>query len=143
MNMFNKSAATFTFSPSITFSIAEFLDFKFSVNSYNNNFYSYFDDDEFRFDWMFKDLIRSFDFFSDGREHTNFLMKGISLDVVHYMKDWDLHCKYSTEFVQSGNVYSLMPKFSIYLSWKTLPDLKVDQKWKQVKSVHGNEWVQE
>ena len=143
MNMLNKSAATFTFSPSITFSIAEFLDFKFSVNSYNNNFHSYFDNDKFRFDWMFNDLVRSFDFFSDGREHTNFLMKGISLDVVHYMKDWDLHCKYSTEFVQSGNVYSLMPKFSIYLSWKTLPDLKVDQKWKQVKSAHGNEWVQE
>lgn len=143
MNMFNKSAATFTFSPSITFSIAEFLDFKFSVNSYNNNFSSYFDSDKFRFDWMFSDLMRSFDFFSDGRENTNFLMKGLSLDVVHYMKDWDLHCKYSTEFVQSGNIYSLMPKFSIYLSWKTLPDLKVDQKWKQVRSVQGNEWVQE
>lgn len=134
MDMFNLDAATFTITPSLTFSIAEFLDFKFSVSSYNNNFSSYFDDKTFNFGKMFADLARSFDFFGDGRTNTNFLMRSASLEVVHYMKDWDLHCKYSTEFVQSGNVYSLVPRFSIFLSWKTLPDLKVDKKWEKGNS---------
>ena len=143
MNMNNLEGASFTISPSLTFSIAEFLDFKFTINSYNNNFYSYFDNGLFKFEWMMNDLFRSFDFFGTGREHTNFLMRSASLDVVHYMEDWDLHCTYSTDFVQSGNVYTLMPRLSVYLSWKTMPDLKVDEKWKQTQGSSGRTWVRE
>lgn len=143
MDLNNKESSTFTITPAMTFSIAEFLDFKLSFSSYNNNFSTYFDGDEFKLDWMFQDLMRSFDFFGNGRRNTSFLLKNASLEAIHYMKDWDLHCKYSTEIVQSSNIYSLVPKFSIYLSWKTMPDLKVDKKWKQQLTTNGYQWVEE
>ena len=68
-------------------------------------------------------------------------MRSASLEAVHYMEDWDLHCKYSAEVVKSGTEYSLLPKFSIYLSWKTLPELKVDEKWEQKRVDNSLEWV--
>ena len=133
--------ASFTITPSITFSVAEFIAFKFSFTSYNNSFYNYYIDDEFSFSMMLSDLARSFDFIGDGRRNTYFVMRSASLEAVHYMEDWDLHCKYSAEVVKSGTEYSLLPKFSIYLSWKTLPELKVDEKWEQKRVDNSLEWV--
>ena len=133
--------ASFKITPSLTFSIAEFLDFRFSFTSYNNSFYSYYVDDKFSFDLMWQDLLRSFDFVGNGRRNTFFVMDSAALEAVHYMEDWDLHCKYSAEVVKSGSEYSLLPSFSVYLSWKTLPELKVDEKWEQ-RLVDGQlEWV--
>ena len=51
------------------------------------------------------------------------------LDVVHYMSDWDLHCSYAAHIELNDDVYQFVPEFSIYLSWKILPDLKIDQEW--------------
>ncbi len=126
----NPYASMFTFTPSITFSIAEFLDFTFSFSSSNNAFYDYYESGDF-FGNLLSDLIRSFDFLGDGRTRTNFVMSGASLDIVHYMDDWDLHCRYSAEIQVNDNVYQFVPEFSIYLSWKILPDLKIDQSWEQ------------
>ncbi len=133
----------FRITPSTIFSIAEFLDMKISFSSYNNNFSSYFVDERFKFNLMLKDLVNSIDFFGNGRYHTNFLLKSASIEFVHYMKDWDLHCTYSTEVVKSSNTYSLIPKFSVYLAWKTLPDLKVDRKWKQENNNGNYQWVED
>ena len=129
MDMQNPYAAMFTITPSITFSIAEFLDFRFSFSSSNNAFYQYIQSGNF-FGELFTDLANSFDFIGDGRYNTNFVMSNATLEVIHYMDDWDLHCSYSAKVVLSDDVYEFVPEFSIYLSWKTIPDLKVDQNWK-------------
>ena len=128
MDMQNPYAAMFTITPSITFSIAEFLDFRFSFSSSNNAFYQYMQGGNF-FGDLFSDLAASFDFFGNGRYETNFVMSGATLEVIHYMDDWDLHCSYSAKVVLSDDVYEFVPEFSIYLSWKTIPDLKIDQNW--------------
>lgn len=134
--------ASFTITPSITFSVAEFIDLKFAFTSYNNSFFRYYDDeDRFSFDLMWNDLLRSFDFVGDGRRNTSFVIRTASLEAVHYMEDWDLHCKYSAEVVKSGTEYSLLPKFSVYLAWKTLPEIKVDEKWEQKYIDNEYEWV--
>ena len=128
MDMQNPYASEFIFRPSITFSIAEFLDFRFSVSSSNSNFYDYVTSGNF-FGEMFADLWRSFDFFGDGRSNTSFVMDDMTLEVIHYMEDWDLHCAYSAEVILYDDVYEFVPKFSVFLSWKTIPDLKIDQNW--------------
>ena len=128
-------SSVFSFEPSITFAIAEFMDIRFSFRTVNNNWGRYVDPvtDSFSFPLLWEDLARSFDFFGDGRMNTQFNLSSISLDFVHYMEDWDLHCKYSSSVVLSDAIYEFVPRLSIYLSWNTFPDLKVDQNWKKDK----------
>lgn len=138
LDMLDIYNSQFSFTPSIVFSIAEFMDIKFSFTTNNNSIYKYFDDNE-KLSWklLFEDLGRSLDFFGKGRSNTSFIMNSAALDFVHYMEDWDLHCAYKTEVVLSNDRYSLVPEFRIYLSWKTMPDLKVDQTWNK----STGEWV--
>ena len=134
----NIAASSFTITPSIIFSIAEFLDFRLSFTSSNNNFASYQDErGKFSLSELFNDLVRSFDFFGEGRYNTNFNMSQINLEVVHYMQDWALHCNYSSSVVLSDDVYRFVPQFSIYLSWNTFPDLKIDESWE----MDGDDWI--
>lgn len=123
---------------SASFRIEEFLDLKFSISSYNSGFYKYYDDDVFRPAKMFQDLLKSFDFVGNGRYNTNFIMNEVSLELVHYMVDWDLHCKYTGSVVSSSGIWSWQPKFTIYLQWKTLSEIKVDQDW--TKETNASEW---
>ncbi len=135
MDMNNPYAASFEITPSFTFSIAEFLDFKFSFTSSNNGFYDYFRTGSFSVSEFFNDLWQSFDFFGDGRYNTNFVLDECALEITHYMDDWNLNVKYAAEVLLNGDVYEFVPEFSIYLSWKTIPDLKVDQSWKERNGV--------
>ncbi len=130
-------ASSFTFEPSIIFSIAEFLDFRFSFTTVNNNFSDYEKDGSFSLPLLWEDLMRSLDFFGDGRRNTNFNLSSVSLEAVHYMQDWNLHCKYSASVVLSDSKYQFVPQFSIYLSWNTFPDLKIDENWKR----RGDSWI--
>ena len=135
MDMNNPYAASFEITPSFTFSIAEFLDFTFSFTSSNNGFYDYFRTGSFSVSEFFNDLWQSFDFFGDGRYNTNFVLDECALEITHYMDDWNLNVKYAAEVLLNGDVYEFVPEFSIYLSWKTIPDLKVDQSWKERNGV--------
>lgn len=135
----NPYASYLSLTYGFSFRIAEFIRADLSVTSSNSSFYDYFDDNAaFSFPLLWSDLVRSFDFFGTGRYHTNFNMESVALEVIHYMSDWDLHCKYSAKIVSSNYVYTWVPEFTIYLSWKTLPDLKVDQTWTN----SGSGWSQ-
>ncbi len=144
INHQDRTKSYFTITPNITFSIAEFLDIKFSVKSQNNRFSQYYEDDSFSFPLLWADLKRSFDFFGDGRNNTSFIMQNISLELVHYMSDWNLNVKYTTSFLKGSDngktVYSLQPSLSIYLSWNTMPDLKAEENWS--KDASGT-WTRE
>ena len=129
----DRSRSYFTLSPSLTLSVAEFIDIKLSVKSQNSKLGSYYSDGKFSFSSMWKDLLRSVDFFGSGRYNTNFVLQSVSLDVVHYMEDWNLNFSYSTSFQKSTvggkTIYTLQPSFSVYLAWNTMPDLKVQENW--------------
>ncbi len=135
LNFQEKVRSYLTLTPNIVISVASFLDFKFSFKTQNNKLSSYVIDDKFSLSSAWEDLKRSFDFVSDGRLNTSFIMQNISLEVVHYMDDWNLNAKYTTSFVKGSDsgktVYKLQPSLSIYLSWNTMPDLKAEENWYQ------------
>jgi len=120
---------------SLTYSVAEFVDIKLSLVTKNNGYYRYQSGGSF-FKNMYDDFLRSLDVFGSGVEKTQFIMDSVSLELVHYMTDWDLHCKYSASVVSSTSGYSWVPTVTFYLRWKTLPDLKVDQNWRR----YEGEW---
>ncbi len=117
-------ASNLNFKIATTFSIAEFLDLSFSVKSVNRGFYRY---DSFKD--VFDDFIKSFDFSGDGRRSTQFNMEEIEIGLVHYMADWDLHCKYHSAVVLSDSQYHWRPTFTIYLQWKAFEQIKIDKKY--------------
>ena len=129
----DRTKSYLTLSPSITFSIAEFIDIKFSFRTQNNRLGSYYEDDSFSSRLMLEDVLRSVDFFGDGRSNTNFILQNVSLEIVHYMEDWNLNFKYTTSFCKGNadgkTVYTLQPSLSVYLSWNTMPDLKAEENW--------------
>ncbi|MGN1164275.1 MAG: hypothetical protein ACI4S4_05640, partial [Candidatus Ornithospirochaeta sp.] len=137
----SRNRSSLSISPSLKLSVAEFMDFSISFTTENRNIGSYVQGDKFSFSEMLSDLKRSLDFTGDGRKNTFFVMKSISLEAVHVMEDWDLNCKYNTEIVKSQvagrSIYTLQPSLSVFLSWKTMPDLKVEENWKQYSSDDG------
>ena len=120
------------------FSIAEFLDFSFSLTSTNRGFYRYYDGTDFSFPLMWADLMKSLDLFGGGRYATQFNMNSIAIELVHYMEDWSLNCNYTGSVVLLGNQYKWVPVVSVFLQWKTIPELKVDEKWTEKSGV----WTQ-
>ena len=61
--------------------------------------------------------------------NTQFNMESLDVELVHYMGDWDLHLRYMASLQSSGSDYGWVPTFAVYLRWRTIPDLKVDQTW--------------
>lgn len=138
----NPYASSLRLEAGLGFSIAEFIDVNLSIVTANNGFYRYMEDGKFSFSLMWEDLLRSFDFTGDGRRNTQFNMQSFNIELVHYMKDWDLHFMYSASLKSVGNDYTWLPSFSIYLRWNTIPDLKVDQTWEKGLSSwsRGDSW---
>lgn len=120
------------------FSIAEFLDCSLSVKSSNTGFFRYYDDQgSFSLPLLWEDLLRSFDMTGDGRYNTQFNLSSISFDLVHYLGDWSLNCKYTGSVVLSNNQYNWVPTVSVFLTWNTIPELNVEEKWTQ----SNQEWI--
>ena len=128
----NHYATNLSLTFSLNFKIQEFLAINLSVKTTNNSFYKYYDDkDNLNFSLIWQDLKNSFDFLSNGRYNTGFTMDSLSIELVHYMTDWNLYCKYSASIVSSQAGYEWIPTVSIFLKWKTIPDLKIDENYKQ------------
>jgi hypothetical protein len=121
-----------SFNPALIFRIRDFLDISFSYGMRNDSFYRYGSFAEFK-----EDLLASLDIFGSGRYRTGFTMNSVQLEAVHYMQDWDLKVQYKANVAYSGSHYQWVPSLSIYMKWKTLPDLKVDQNWKY----SDNKWT--
>ncbi len=118
------SATNLRLTAGMHFTIAEFLDLKLSLTSVNKGFstYSSFSD-------VLDDLLKSFDFFGNGRYSTQFNMESVSLELTHYMDDWDLHCKYTGSVVLSNMEWLWKPVFTVFLQWKSIPEIKVDKRF--------------
>lgn len=129
-------SSVFTFSLKSRFQIAEFLDLSIALASSNTGFHHY-QDDAGSFAWLllWKDLLRSFDLFGGGIHHTQFNLSSVDIQLIHYLEDWRLNCKYSGSVVLSNNQYRWVPTFSIYLAWNTIPDLDIEEKWSRTGGV--------
>ncbi len=126
----NPYKTAFTMSYSFSFSIAEFLDMKVSVNSANKSFSRYLTEDSFSFSKLLEDLWKSFDFFGNGRRSTGFNLSSFSVAVVHYMRDWNLYidAQGSLTTKYSGK-YEWVPTVTVYIKWNAIPELKADGSW--------------
>ncbi len=124
----NPYATSFSVDFSAEFAIAQFLSLKFAVSSSNKSFYKYFVDGVFSFDAMFEDLIKSFDFFGNGRKSTGFNMSSFYVELIHYMKDWDFCCSIEGKLVaQSNGKLVWAPVYKAYIKWNAIPELKVEK----------------
>lgn len=114
------------------FDIKEFMKITFNLVSANTGFWRYFNSDgSFQFSLMWEDFLRSFDLAGTGRYNTSFNMDAVEVEFIHYMKDWDFHCKYTGSVILSGNEWTWSPKLTIYLAWKAMPEININEKWTQ------------
>lgn len=118
------AASSFMFKISSAFSIAEFLSLDIGLTTVNKGFHRYGS-----FSDMWEDLLRSFDFFGNGRRSTQFTMESVEVSLVHHMADWDLHCKYQGSVVLSDLEWRWNPVLSVFLQWKAIPEIKVDRQF--------------
>lgn len=124
----NPYATVLSFDFRMEFAVAQFLSFKLGVKSSNRSFYRYIVDGSFNFDSMLEDLIRSFDFFGDGRKSTGFNMSSFNVELVHYMRDWDLCMSVEGSLkAQSSGKLAWSPVYKVYVKWNAIPELKVEK----------------
>lgn len=127
-NFLNHFASGLRASVDLKLAIAEFLDVRFSASSANNSFYRYYDaGGRFVLSSLLEDLARSFDFAGDGRRRTGFNLSAIDAEAVHYMKDWDFHCKYKGGVVLSKGSWNWKESVSFYVQWGAIPDIKTER----------------
>ncbi|PIE97817.1 MAG: hypothetical protein CR988_06045 [Treponema sp.] len=131
----------FTFKPTLTLKIHEFLDLKISTVSRNDVIARYFQDTlnlpvkipgEKN---MLKDLAESFFFFDPAtRKKSGFKIKSIDISLVHYLKDWTMNLTYSFKPEKKYNSvtrrtkYQFVPTISFTVFWKPIEDIKVKTK---------------
>lgn len=101
LDLLKPTSSYFTFSPSISLKIHEFLTFTFSATSRNSSITSYFrkqlgyGDDNVNF---FEDLLNSFRFDDESlREASNFKLKSLNFDITHELHDWDFKFSFKYE----------------------------------------------
>lgn len=130
-NFINSYNSSFFIDFDMNFAINKFIDLRMSIKSVNNTLYNYLDENKnFSFKEMYKDLVRSFDFFGNGRKKTNFKLSSLNLSVIHYMEDWNLTMS-AGQSVQTNSKgkKEFKPEVSVMIQWNAIPELKVKSKW--------------
>ncbi len=135
MNLLKPTDTSFNFNLSFTLFIAEFLDLSFKSESVNRAFFRYFPGSSNELGLSetvnpLLDLLKSFNFFNkNDRLASNFNLNLMDFTAVHHLKDWDLNVEYTGKpvIVTSADLhqeYQWNSNFSIFLSWKPIPELK-------------------
>lgn len=126
----NVYGTSFVLDMSFDFAIKDFLTLGFSVKTANTSFYRYFTEDKFSFNMLLNDLGNSFAFFDpEKRRNTGFNLSSYTLNIVHNMVDWDLYVSASTSIITQNGNPSWNPQISVYMKWRAIPELKVENKW--------------
>ena len=112
----------------LAFEIAEFLSLNITVKSGNKSFYRYFEDGVFNYNSMIEDLVKSFDFFGNGRKSTGFNLSLYSIELIHYMRDWDLCLSAEGKLTaRTDGKLVWSPVYKFYVKWNAIPELKVEK----------------
>lgn len=138
INLQRATESYFTFSPTIQFSIHEFLNLKISAVTRNDVIARYFQKSlnlgvtipgETN---IFKDLLQSFYFWDTAaRRASGFKLKSLDIELQHDLKDWSLSFIYSFapqlkyNATLARNEYSFIPKITFMVNWKPINDIKV------------------
>lgn len=134
----NPYRTSFTVSYTFEFGIAEFMDLAISVSSANKTFARYYQGGSFNFSSMLEDLWRSFDFFGEGRVNTGFNLNAFRIQMVHYMRDWNLYIDAQGQLTTKySGKYEWVPTVTVYIKWNAIPELKTQGYWDS----NSNEWT--
>ena len=126
----NPYRTSFTIDLTFGFAIAEFLDLAVGVSSANKTFARYYESGSFSFSSMIEDLFRSLDFFGDGRRNTGFNMNSFRVQLVHYMRDWNLYVDAQGSLTTKySNKYEWVPTVTVYIKWNAIPELTTQGYW--------------
>lgn len=110
---------------SLTLDIYKFLSIKTSLKSVNRGLYRYNTIQDF-----IEDLLKSFDFFGNGRNTTQFIMDSFSLSLIHYMDDWNLYVTYEARVENVNNRLVWSPVVKFLVKWNAISEIKVDREVK-------------
>lgn len=138
----------FTFTPSISFKINEFMTITFSSTSRNSVLYRYVQSafgHEGRVpgeENPFVDLMNSFRFDNtELRKASGFKLKSLNLAINHELHDWNFNMtmKFEPRLVTENNIssYSYSPYISIGVTWKPMESMKT-----QITDDYGK-WIME
>ncbi len=138
-DLLKPTSSYFTFAPSISFKIHEFLTFTFTSSSRNSVIYRYFGNKvglsgETNF---FKDLINSFRFDDDSlREMSGFKLQSLQFTITHEMHDWDFSMSFKIEprllndgfdkGKETASYYDFNPYITISILWRPMGAMKTE-----------------
>jgi hypothetical protein len=134
LQRFTQSSLDFQFG--FTAGIHEFLDLSISSTSSNGLVYRYVPSLADRVGVEpkngFVDLTRSFNFFDiEDRRASDFNLKRVDIEAVHYLGDWVLTFEYSglpeqVEGADGRDRFEWRREFAIFLEWVPIPELNTD-----------------
>lgn len=135
MDMMRPTSSYFTFTPSVTFTVNEFLDVSFSASSRNRVVYRYIQkyiDSELEIPGetnIFKDLCNSFAFGNQAlRESSGFKLESLSVKLTHDLHDWKLTSEFeiTPRVITENGVkkYDFSPYFTLSVLWKPMESMK-------------------
>lgn len=146
-DLLRPTGSSFTFSPTISLKIQDFLTLSFSSTSKNSAIYKYVNPGmypDLAEKNIFKDFIYGFRFDDDSlRRKSSFKIKSMTFNLTHEMHDWDFTCslKIEPKLITEGNLktYTYDPSFSLSIVWNPMSAMKAeitkdyDEKWTEIK----------
>ncbi|OJF77537.1 MAG: hypothetical protein BKP49_00690 [Treponema sp. CETP13] len=141
-DMIRPTNSSFTFKPTISFKINDFVDLSFSSSSSNQVLLRYVQDYVKDYSWytlpdipgeenIFKDLFYSFAFWDDSlREASGFKIDSLTITLEHDLHDWTLNSSFSIEPQLITDVdddesyyYDFSPYFTLSVKWNPMSSL--------------------
>lgn len=133
------STSSLSLNLSFSFKIFEFLELTFSSVSYNSSMWRYYSD-LFVLPAEFGnlepinpivDILNGFRFFDADdslRRASLFKLKSLSLDLVHYMEDWNLTFNLTATPYLNTEIqnYEFRTTFTVKLAWLAVPEIKTE-----------------
>ncbi len=132
-DLLKPTSSYFTFAPSVSFKISEFVNFTFSASSRNSVIYRYFGNDIGLIgeENMFVDLVNSFRFDKQElRENSGFKLKSLNFSITHELHDWDFNATFKIEprlLTEDGKKrYDFSPYMTINITWRPMSAMKTE-----------------
>ncbi len=133
-DLLKPTSSYFTFAPSVSFKISEFVNFTFSASTRNSVIYRYFGNDiglsgE---ENMFVDLANSFRFDDEElRKSSGFKLKSLNFSLTHELHDWDFNATFKIEprlltDDKNQKYYDFNPYMTINITWRPMGAMKTE-----------------
>ena len=132
-DLLRPTSSYFSFAPTLSFKIQDFLTFSFSSTSKNTAIYRYFGNDiglpgETN---VFLDLINSFRFDDESlRKASGFKLKSLNFNLTHELHDWDFTTTFKVEprLITEDNQkkYDFSPYMTISITWRPMSSMKTE-----------------